>query len=78
LKRIVTLGSALLGLLVLVPAASASSLQSGYSGAEGVASAVRSSAKLPFTGLNLTLMIVGGLVLVAIGFTLRRASRPEA
>ena len=38
----------------------------------------RSSAKLPFTGLNLSLMILGAVVLVAIGFTLRRASRTRS
>jgi hypothetical protein len=50
----------------------AGAVQSQVSSAPHVAGAKGST--LPFTGLNLTLIVVGAIVLLAIGFGLRRFS----
>lgn len=50
----------------------------GYGGQGGVQSDVASAAGgsgLPFTGLDLTLLVIGSLLLVVVGITLRRATR---
>ncbi len=46
----------------------------GYGGVSGVAQTKAAGVKgtLPFTGLNLALVVVGGLVLLATGLLLRR------
>jgi hypothetical protein len=71
-----------ISVLVAAPAALAASVQSGYEGGAGVQNQVGQSAgaegvlggSLPFTGLDLTLLVLGGLVLLTIGLVLRRAA----
>jgi predicted cobalt transporter CbtA len=36
-----------------------------------------SGSSLPFTGFDVTLLAVGGILLVGIGFTMRRLARPN-
>lgn len=48
---------------------------SGYGGQGGAAAEVESGGALPFTGLDLALLIGGGIVLVAVGVLIRRFSR---
>ncbi len=36
-----------------------------------------SGSRLPFTGFDVTLLVFGGIVLVAIGFAMRRLARPR-
>lgn len=68
--------------LVAAPAALAASVQSGYEGGAGVQNQVGQSAgaagvlggSLPFTGLDLALLVLGGLMLLVIGMVLRRAA----
>jgi hypothetical protein len=79
---------ALCALLVLVPAAlgAGGSAGSGYGGKGGVQNevnqggvhAVASKGSLPFTGLDLALLVVGGISLVVVGAGLRRASKRSA
>ena len=66
-----------------VALASGGSSADGYGGTAGAVQSQVSSAPhvaaakgstLPFTGLNLTLIVVGAIVLLAIGFGLRRFS----
>ena len=54
----------------------AGAVQSQVSSAPHVAAAKGST--LPFTGLNLTLIVVGAIALLAIGFGLRRFSGDKA
>jgi hypothetical protein len=57
----------------------AGSSEQGYGGAGGaVQTDVEGGGTLPFTGLDLGLLIGGGLLLLAVGFGLRRASRARA
>ena len=49
----------------------------GYGGQAAVQSEVAGAAGgggLPFTGLDLTLLVIGSLLLVVVGVTLRRAT----
>lgn len=56
-----------------------SSEQTGYNfGGGGVQGEVEGGGALPFTGLDLGLLIGGGLLLVAVGATLRRVSRARS
>ena len=75
--------------LVAVPSALAvGSAESVYGGAGGVAqtqvqdaspaATVSSSGSLPFTGLDLMLLVGGGLVLLLTGIVLYLVSRPRA
>jgi hypothetical protein len=48
---------------------------SGYGGQGGAAAEVEGGGALPFTGLDLALLIGGGIVLVAVGVLIRRFSR---
>ena len=75
--------------LVAVPSALAvGSVQSVYGGTEGVSQAqvqaanqaatVSSSGSLPFTGLDLMLLVGGGLLLLLTGIALYLVSRPRA
>jgi hypothetical protein len=78
---------AVCALLVLAPTALASgsgSAGTGYGGNaggvqnqvnQGAVNAAASKGTLPFTGLDLALLVVGGLSLVVVGAGLRRASR---
>jgi hypothetical protein len=65
--------------LTVAPSAMAGAYVSGGSGAQGdVASGVggaSSGGNLPFTGLDLALIVIGGVALLATGFLLRRAGR---
>ena len=65
--------------LTVAPAAMAGGYVSGGGGAQGdVASGVggaSSGGNLPFTGLDLALIVIGGVALLATGFLLRRAGR---
>lgn len=78
MKKVISLGSVALGFLA-VPAAWAGSTVSGYAGKAGtVQTSVQKGGTLPFTGLSLTAFVVVGLVLVAVGFALRkRSARPS-
>jgi hypothetical protein len=55
-----------------------SSERTGYGGPGGVQGEVEGGGALPFTGLDLGLLIGGGLLLVAVGATLRRVSRARS
>ena len=71
--------TAVLALLV-VPAAWAGSGMDGYGGNAGtIQGAVHKSGNLPFTGLNLTTVLIIGVLLIAAGVVLhRRGSRTGA
>lgn len=84
---------AVFALLVLAPTAFAAggSAGSGYGGAGGnvqndvqqgalnASSGTESSGgSLPFTGLDLTLLVVGGMTLLVVGAGLRRAAKHKA
>jgi hypothetical protein len=81
MKRIFfTLAIALLGILTSAGIALAqSSSESGYGGQAGAVQAeVDGGGALPFTGLDVGLLIGGGLLLVGVGASLRRLSRSTA
>jgi hypothetical protein len=72
------LGSAVLATVVVwAPTALAQdSSVDGYGGVQGgIQSDVEGGGSLPFTGLDLGLLIGGGLLLLALGFGLRRLAR---
>lgn len=52
--------------------------QLGQSGQAGAAGENASGGGLPFTGLDLALLVVGGTALLIVGTTLRRAGRRSA
>lgn len=76
---------AVCALLVLAPAAlgAGGSADKGYGGNGGVqnevnqggVNAAASKGSLPFTGLDLALLVVGGVALVIVGSGLRRAAK---
>jgi len=75
----------LLAFLITAQAAfgAVGSAQHKYGGTAGVTevqvqSAVAPSSSLPFTGLDLMLLIGGGLLLVLVGVSLHWISRPRA
>lgn len=67
--------------LAMAPAALAGSVKAGYGGGAGVqnevgsAAGVAASGSLPFTGLDLALLVIGGLMLLVLGTFLRRAAK---
>ena len=67
------------GLLVAPAAFAAGSAPSGYGGGAGVQNEVggvqSAGGTLPFTGLDLALLVIGGLMLLVVGMVLRRAVR---
>jgi hypothetical protein len=81
LRRFVVLG---IGAMLVVPSvalAGNTSDTSGVLGASGSGSGgalSESGGALPFTGLNLALIIVAGLALVATGVLLRRRGSTES
>jgi hypothetical protein len=75
--RNVSLASAVFALLGAGAAQAAGPSVAGYGGKAGgvegqVATASHPAGTLPFTGLNLTLALLAGIVLVAVGLYLRR------
>ena len=77
---------AVCALFVLAPAAlgAGGSADKGYGGNgggvqnevnQGAVQAAAAKGSLPFTGLDLALLVVGGISLVIVGSGLRRASR---
>jgi hypothetical protein len=82
-KRLVIIGTCVVtALTVWAPVALAqqSSVDGYGGGAGGIQSDVEGGGggSLPFTGLDLGLLIGGGLLLLAVGFGLRRLSRGNA
>jgi len=80
--------AAFFALLIVVPAAGAAtgsgattSQYSGQSGVQGAlgetASAPSTSGTLPFTGIDLGVIVLAGVVLVVMGVSLRRFARRE-
>jgi hypothetical protein len=69
---------------MIAPAALAAdgggSAKLGYGGAAGVLSGTQAAkgGGLPFTGVDLTVLVIGGILLALLGMGLRRASRPRA
>jgi hypothetical protein len=68
--------------LAIAPAAAlAGSVKAGYGGGAGVQNEVGQTAgvaaggSLPFTGLDLALLVIGGLMLLVLGMFLRRAAK---
>jgi hypothetical protein len=73
MKKLISLGSVVLGFLVVPAAWAGGSTLSGYGGKAGtVQTSVQKGGTLPFTGLSLTAFVVVGLVLVAVGIALRK------
>jgi hypothetical protein len=68
--------------LVVAPTAVAGAYVSGGGDAQGdVASGVggaSSGGNLPFTGLDLALIVIGGVALLATGLLLRRSARSRS
>jgi hypothetical protein len=85
MKRIAALVGVLGVLALVVPTvAAASSTCQGYAsqacssvgnGTAGNTTAATSSGTLPFTGLDVVLLVAGGGTLLAAGFVVRRLSR---
>ena len=80
MKRIAAVGAVLVGLLVLAPIAFAQQPSSGFGEGGGVQGAVgggdaAGSGSLPFTGVDLVFLVVGGLALLAVGAGLRRVNK---
>jgi LPXTG-motif cell wall-anchored protein len=80
MKKVISLGSVVLGFLAVPAAWAGGSTLSGYGGKAGtVQTSVQKGGNLPFTGLSLTAFVVVGLLLVAAGVVLRRrTNRPGA
>jgi hypothetical protein len=80
-KRLYVLGGGVLAYLVTASVALAQDpTQSGYGGTGGniqggVEGGGAGSGSLPFTGLDLLLLVGAGVLLVAAGLTLRRVGR---
>jgi hypothetical protein len=82
-KRLVIIGTSVLAALTVwapIALAQQSSVDGYGGGAGGIQSDVEGGGggSLPFTGLDLGLLIGGGLLLLAVGFGLRRLSRGSA
>jgi hypothetical protein len=77
MKIVTTLGLALASFLIVASTVFAQgSSVSGYGGQAGsVEEQVETGGGLPFTGLDLGLLIGGGLLLLAVGAGLRRLGR---
>lgn len=80
------LGAAPAALLWVPVALAGGSAQDGYGGGAGVQNQVAQSGgaqgiaggSLPFTGLDLALLVIGGLMLLVLGMFLRRAAKSGA
>lgn len=79
MKKLVLTWGALAALALPALALAGGSTVSGYGGEAGsVQGAVQKSGTLPFTGLSLTIVLVVGVALVALGYLLRRGGRTSA
>jgi hypothetical protein len=79
-RHFAAVGAFLTGALVFAPLAFAQQPSSGLGAGGGVQGAVGGGAaggggSLPFTGLDLAFLVIGGLTLLAVGASLRRLSR---
>lgn len=76
-KRLAAFASSVLASLVLASVALAQQpTESGYGGTGGnIQGDVEGGGSLPFTGLDLLLLVGAGALLLAAGFTLRRVGR---
>jgi hypothetical protein len=76
-KRLTAFASCGLAYLVTASVALAQDpTQSGYGGTGGnIQGDVEGGGSLPFTGLDLLLLVGAGVLLLAAGFTLRRVGR---
>jgi hypothetical protein len=79
-KRLAALTASALACLVMASVALAQEpTQSGYGGAGGnIQGDVEGGGSLPFTGLDLLLLLGAGALLLAAGFTLRRVGRARS
>ena len=77
MKRLTAFASCGLAYLVTASVALAQDpTQSGYGGTGGnIQGDVEGGGSLPFTGLDLLLLVGAGVLLLAAGFTLRRVGR---
>ncbi len=76
-RLLIGIATSLAAFLVAASVALAQSpvVVSGYGGQGGAAAEVEGGGALPFTGLDLALLVGGGIVLVAVGVAIRRVSR---
>jgi hypothetical protein len=76
-KRFAALASGVIAYLVMASVALAQQpTQSGYGGTGGnIQGDVEGGGSLPFTGLDLLLLVGAGVLLLAAGFALRRVGR---
>lgn len=77
MRRLTAFASCALAYLVTASVALAQDpTQSGYGGTGGnIQGDVEGGGSLPFTGLDLLLLVGAGVLLLAAGFTLRRVGR---
>lgn len=76
-KRIfIAVGASTLAALLCASVALADASDAGYGGqGGGTEKPVESGGSLPFTGLDLALLVGGGVLLLSVGFVLRRVTR---
>ena len=81
MRRLGASAAVMFGVLALAPVALAQTPNSGFGEGGGVQGAVGGGGgdgMLPFTGLDLLFLFVGGLVLLAVGMGLRFVSRARS